>query len=107
LRRDQEEIVMVVVDVLLVCNLILFACCALRSSRADSSRADQLLQRIDRPGDAFPAEQMGQVLRFPPAEDLAMRRARALHPSQHPSVLSARPLPHSSARSSHPSGRLG
>ena len=98
---------MVVVDVLLVCNLILFAYCALRSPRARSSRLDQLLHRVDRTDGEVAGGEMGKVLRFPSTDDLAIRRARAVHPSRHPADLSSRPMSHPSGRSSHPSGRLG
>ncbi|HMK99085.1 MAG TPA: hypothetical protein VK428_02745 [Acidimicrobiales bacterium] len=98
---------MVVVDVLLVCNLILFAYCALRSPRARSSRLDQLLHRVDGTDGEAVGREMGKVLRFPGVDELAIRRARAVHPSRHPADLSSRPMSHPSGHSSHPSGRLG
>ncbi|MHB8681788.1 MAG: hypothetical protein ACYDA2_06820 [Acidimicrobiales bacterium] len=83
---------MVVVDVLLACNLVLFAVCAYRAPhRAPRPGIDALVAeaRSGRPPVVVPVVPAGDavVVPFCTRGELAMRRAKALHPSSgHPAA---------------------
>ena len=82
---------MVVVEVLLGCNLFLFAACAIRGHRPPRSKLDELLASVRVPvraGDATsvesdPDQDGATIIAFPTSEEMAIRRARAAHPSGH------------------------
>lgn len=87
---------MSVVDLLLVGNLVLLAVCGARAPRRSRSRVDDVLSRaglrepagVEDP-EGGPAEPLGNVVRFPSGDELALRRARSAHPSgrfSHPST---------------------
>jgi hypothetical protein len=81
---------MVVVDILLFCNLVLFAVCAARSPKSRAASIDDLVREAaPRP----PVQLMhgSNVVPFPGADELARRRARVLHPSHPSSGLSHHP----------------
>ena len=88
---------MIVLDILLFCNLVLFAVCAIRSPRAKGTRIDDLVARAElspvapAPRPVAVAVPHDNVLPFPGAAELARRRAKAAHPStglrRHPSRL--------------------
>jgi hypothetical protein len=101
----------IVVDVLLVCNLVLFAVCAFRVPRQGRSRLDDLVAQARLDPQPASTWQMGQILAFPTSDELARRRARSAHPAGHFSHPSAQPLhPSQSARLpgrlTHPAGRF-
>jgi hypothetical protein len=90
----------IVIDMLLFCNLVLFAVCAIRSPRAKGTRIDDLVERatLSRVGPALvraaapaPAATDDKIVPFPSAAELARRHGRSLHPSttlgRHPSRM--------------------
>ena len=87
---------MVVVDILLVCNLILLAVCAVRAPRRVKPGLDELLARARRPSPVpdGAGQPMGIVIPFPVRDQLARRRAMATHPS----AGTAQPVVHPSGR---------
>lgn len=102
---------MIVVDVLLVCNLLVFALCAVRGWHPGRARLDDLLSRAqvgERPADG---QAMGEIVPFPAGgRELARRRARANHPAGHhpgrPAQLWHPSQPRQLVRRRHPSGGL-
>lgn len=73
---------MVLFDVLLACNLIAFAICAIRAPRASRPRLDDLIAtaHLSHPASSAPGEG-ARVIAFPTREEMEIRRARAAHPS--------------------------
>jgi hypothetical protein len=81
------EVAVVVLDILLFCNLVLFAVCAVRSPRAKGTPVDDLVRQaklapVPPPPSSRPrVVGSDNILLFPSADELARRRARAAHPS--------------------------
>lgn len=73
---------MVVLDVLLGCNLVVLFVFALRPRQAPATGIDELLRAVGL-GDAATARPSsdGVIVPFASRDELAMRRARAAHPS--------------------------
>jgi hypothetical protein len=85
------ETAVIVLDILLFCNLLLFAVCAFRAPRAGPSRIDDLVEQATK-GRApatfaaaprpLPASRDGDnVVPFPSPAEIARRRSKAVHPS--------------------------
>lgn len=73
---------MVVLDVLLACNLVVLLVFALRPRQAKAPNFDELLRAVGLGGPmSQPSTSDGVVVPFATREELAMRRARAAHPS--------------------------
>lgn len=81
---------MIVVDVLLACNLVLFVYCAVRAPRQARPGIDQLVAAARVPGRGSPARAFSvqaasstpsNVIPFRSREQLRMAHARAAHPS--------------------------
>lgn len=90
---------MIVLDILLFCNLLLFAVCAFRSPSSRSTRIDDLVEQAtgQRPAVVALPTRLEQaqarsdnVIRFPSPDELARRRGKAAHPPtglrHHPSI---------------------
>jgi hypothetical protein len=77
----------IVLDILLFCNLVLFAVCAVRSPKAKGTRIEDLVRQATasrvpqapRPGPSLVAED--NIVPFPSVAELVRRRARTAHPS--------------------------
>ena len=79
---------MIVVDVLLACNLVLFLYCAVRAPRQTRPGIDELVAAARRPeqgspdhGLEVPSGQPSNVIPFRSREQLRIAHARASHPS--------------------------
>ena len=77
---------MIVVDVLLALNLVLFVVCAVRAPRPGRSRIDDLVTAARQPAPALamrvvPIRSDNVVVPFRSREELRIAHARAAHPS--------------------------
>lgn len=92
---------MIVLDILLFCNLLLFAVCACRAPRAKGTRIDDLVGQATgwrstaavtpvRAAQAASGATPDNVIEFPGPAEMARRRARVAHPAtglrHHPGI---------------------
>jgi hypothetical protein len=92
------ENAVIVLDILLFCNLVLFAVCAFMSPRAKGARIDDLVAQATKgrprtmPGIELVSTppRRDNLVPFPGAAEMARRRAKPLHPSaglrHHPGI---------------------
>jgi hypothetical protein len=76
---------MIVVDVLLALNLVVFVVCAIRAPRQARRGIDELVAAARRPasglGMHIGAPACGNVIPFRSREELRLAHAKAIHPS--------------------------